>query len=79
MSTGMNISTFASKSHDNPDEARSPRKTRVKVVRLPGFTLGRFSSSRAGDGRNASNPLSALKAARSATLATWYPAASRSD
>lgn len=42
MSTGMSVSTFASKSHNNPDEIRSPRKTRVEVVRLPGFTLGRF-------------------------------------
>lgn len=42
MSNGMSVSTFAKKSHDNPDEVRSPSKTRVEVVRLPGFTLGRF-------------------------------------
>ena len=40
MSNGMNVSTFAAKSHDKPDEVRSPDKTRVEVVRLPGFTLG---------------------------------------
>src|SRR5690349_22878181 len=42
MSNGMSVSAFAAKSHDNPDEVRSPDKTRVEVVRLPGFTLGRF-------------------------------------
>jgi mannose-6-phosphate isomerase-like protein (cupin superfamily) len=40
---GMNVSKLASKSHDNPDEVRSPDKTRVEVVRLPGFTLGRLN------------------------------------
>jgi len=42
MSNGMSVSTFAAKSHDKPDEVRSPDKTRVEVVRLPGFTLGRL-------------------------------------
>lgn len=42
MSNGMSVSTFAAKSHDQPDEVRSPDKTRVEVVRLPGFTLGRL-------------------------------------
>jgi mannose-6-phosphate isomerase-like protein (cupin superfamily) len=42
MSNGMNVGSLAAKSHDNPDEVRSPSKTRVEVVRLPGFTLGRF-------------------------------------
>ena len=42
MSNGMNVDTFAAKSHDKPDEVRSPDKTRVEVVRLPGFTLGRL-------------------------------------
>ena len=42
MSNGMRVSTFAAKSHDQPDEVRSPDKTRVEVVRLPGFTLGRL-------------------------------------
>jgi len=40
---GMNVTKFESKSHDNPDEVRSPAKTRVEVVRLPGFTLGRLN------------------------------------
>lgn len=42
MPDGVSVSTFAAKSHDKPDEVRSPNKTRVEVVRLPGFTLGRF-------------------------------------
>ena len=42
MSNGMSVSTLAAKSHDKPDEVRSPDKTRVEVVRLPGFTLGRL-------------------------------------
>lgn len=42
MSNGMSVSAFAAKSHDKPDEVRSPDKTRVEVVRLPGFTLGRL-------------------------------------
>ncbi|MDX8483220.1 cupin domain-containing protein [Mesorhizobium sp. VK24D] len=39
----MNVTKLASKSHDNPDEVRSPAKTRVEIVRLPGFTLGRMN------------------------------------
>jgi quercetin dioxygenase-like cupin family protein len=30
------------KSHGSPDEVRSPDKTRVEVVRLETFTIGRF-------------------------------------
>jgi mannose-6-phosphate isomerase-like protein (cupin superfamily) len=39
----MNVLKFSSKSHNNPDEVRAPDKTRVEVVRLPGFTLGRLN------------------------------------
>ena len=42
MVQGMQVSSLATKSHDSPDEVRAPDKTRVEVVRLPGFTLGRF-------------------------------------
>lgn len=42
MPDGMNVNTFSAKSHNKPDEKRSPDKTRVEVVRLPGFTLGRL-------------------------------------
>lgn len=40
---GMSVTNFEFKSHDSPDEVRSPPKTRVEVVRLPGFTLGRLN------------------------------------
>jgi quercetin dioxygenase-like cupin family protein len=36
------VKGFEGKSHDKPDEVRTPDKTRVEVVRLPGITLGRF-------------------------------------
>lgn len=39
-----NISIFEVKSHDTPDEVRTPRKTRVELVKLPGVTIGRFSA-----------------------------------
>jgi len=39
----MNVSKFEFKSHNEPDEIRSPDKTRVEVVRLTGFTLGRLN------------------------------------
>jgi mannose-6-phosphate isomerase-like protein (cupin superfamily) len=41
MST-VSVSKFEVKSHDTPDEVRTPSKTRVEVVRLEGFTMGRF-------------------------------------
>jgi len=41
MST-VSVSKFEVKSHDNADELRTPDKTRVELVRLEGFTLGRF-------------------------------------
>jgi mannose-6-phosphate isomerase-like protein (cupin superfamily) len=42
MSNPVSVSKFEVKSHDKPDEVRTPNKTRVEVVRLDGFTLGRF-------------------------------------
>lgn len=38
MSTG-----FSKKSHDTPDERRTPPKTQLDIVRLEGFTFGRFT------------------------------------
>jgi hypothetical protein len=38
----MKVTEFEMKSHDNADEVRAPNKTRVEVVRLSGYTLGRF-------------------------------------
>jgi hypothetical protein len=39
----MNVTKLESKSHNNPDEVRAPAKTRVEIVRLPGYTLGRLN------------------------------------
>jgi quercetin dioxygenase-like cupin family protein len=43
METPVSVSTLDAKSHDTPDETRTPRKTRVEVVRLEGYTIGRFN------------------------------------
>jgi mannose-6-phosphate isomerase-like protein (cupin superfamily) len=37
------VHKLETKSHDTPDEKRTPDKTRVDVVRLEGFTIGRFT------------------------------------
>ena len=42
MGTPM-VQKLEAKSHDKPDEVRSPDKTRVEVVGLEGHTLGRFT------------------------------------
>jgi hypothetical protein len=42
MSNPVSVSRLEVKSHDSPDEVRSPNKTRVEVVGLDGFTLGRM-------------------------------------
>lgn len=42
MAGGMQVSRLETKSHDQPDEVRTPDKTRVEVVRLEGYTMGRF-------------------------------------
>lgn len=36
------IENFEIKSHQSPDEVRTPQKTRVEIVRLEAFTPGRF-------------------------------------
>ena len=43
MSTSPTVSKLEAKSHDAPDETRTPPKTKVEVVRLTGFTIGRFN------------------------------------
>ena len=43
MSTPVAVTAFATKSHETPDERRTPPKTQVDVVRLEGYTLGRFT------------------------------------
>ena len=43
MSTPVAVTKLTSKSHSSPDEVRTPDKTRVEIVRLEGFTFGRFT------------------------------------
>jgi quercetin dioxygenase-like cupin family protein len=43
MTTPVSVSKFEVKSHGSPDEVRSPEKTRVEVVNLEGYTIGRLS------------------------------------
>jgi mannose-6-phosphate isomerase-like protein (cupin superfamily) len=38
----MIVSRLETKTHDAPDEVRAPEKTRVEVVHLSGYSLGRF-------------------------------------
>lgn len=42
MAGAMQVNRLETKSHDQPDEVRTPDKTRVEVVRLEGYTMGRF-------------------------------------
>ncbi len=37
----LSIENFEVKSHQSPDELRTPAKTRVEIVRLEAFTVGR--------------------------------------
>ncbi|HET7263332.1 MAG TPA: cupin domain-containing protein [bacterium] len=43
MANGMKVQKLETKSHDTPDEVRAPNKTRLEVVRLGDFTLGRMT------------------------------------
>ena len=43
MATPVAVKEFTSRSHSSPDEVRTPEKTRVEIVRLEGFTFGRFT------------------------------------
>lgn len=42
MATPVSVTTFQAKSHSSADEVRTPDKTRIEVVQLEGFTIGRF-------------------------------------
>lgn len=37
------VSKLQAKSHESADEVRTPNKTRLEVVRLEGFTIGRLN------------------------------------
>ena len=43
MSTPVEVRKFETKSHANPDELRTPDKTRGEIVRLQGYTLARLT------------------------------------
>jgi len=43
MPTPVSVTKLQVKSHSSPDEVRAPNKTRVEVVQLEGFTIGRFN------------------------------------
>lgn len=39
----LTVKKLESKSHGMPDEIRKPAKTNVEIVRLEGYTIGRFT------------------------------------
>jgi len=43
MGTPVAVTKFEAKSHASPDEVRTPDKSRVEIVRLEGFTIGRLN------------------------------------
>jgi quercetin dioxygenase-like cupin family protein len=43
MANPVAVTRFEVKSHSSPDEVRAPSKTRVEVVQLEGFTIGRLT------------------------------------
>ena len=43
MTAPVAVTKFEVKSHATPDEVRAPNKTRVEVVQLEGYTIGRFN------------------------------------
>lgn len=42
MASPVTVTKLQARSHDRPDEVRAPIKTRVEVVKLEGYTIGRF-------------------------------------
>ena len=43
MAVPLEVSKLEARSHDSPDEIRAPDRTRIEVVRLEGYTIGRFN------------------------------------
>lgn len=43
MTNGMSVKKFETKSHNRADEVRTPNKTRLEIVRLESYTIGRFT------------------------------------
>jgi hypothetical protein len=78
MATGMDVKRLETKSHDKPDEVRTPDKTRVEVVRLEGFTIGRFIFQPGWRWSECVKPVAAPKAAKSVMSVMRYLGTSRS-
>lgn len=43
LATPVTVKKFDVKSHNSPDEVRAPDKTRVEVVKVDDYTIGRFN------------------------------------
>lgn len=43
MANSVSVSRLQAKSHNSADEVRTPSKTRVEVINLDGFTIGRMT------------------------------------
>ena len=43
MTTPVSVTKFEVRSHNSPDEVRTPNKTRVEVVQFDGVTMGQFN------------------------------------
>ena len=43
MTTPVTVTKFEVRSHNSPDELRTPNKTRVEVVQFDGVTMGQFN------------------------------------
>ena len=43
MATPVSVEKLEVRSHSEPDELRTPSKTRVELVKLQGYTIGRFN------------------------------------
>lgn len=43
MANPVTVKKFEVRSHDSPDEVRAPNKTRVEVVKVDDYTIGRFN------------------------------------
>lgn len=46
MTNPVTVKKFEVKSHNSPDEVRAPDKTRVEVVKVDDYTIGRFNFER---------------------------------
>jgi mannose-6-phosphate isomerase-like protein (cupin superfamily) len=43
MLTAVAVNKFEAKSHNTPDETRTPEKTHMEIVRLEDYTIGRLT------------------------------------